>query len=50
MQKKPCVYGTCIASTVWAFGNAYPSFVCNCTDGFTGRLCTHGNFQLNFFE
>ncbi|CAM4752695.1 unnamed protein product [Rotaria magnacalcarata] len=44
--QKPCVYGTCIPSIRWAFGNSYPSFICNCTAGFTGILCTHAYFRL----
>lgn len=40
--KKPCVYGVCVPSIRWAFGNSYPAFVCNCTSGYTGQLCTHG--------
>ena len=40
--QRPCQFGTCIPASRWAFGSAYPSFICNCTTGFTGRLCTHG--------
>ncbi|CAF3707629.1 unnamed protein product [Rotaria sordida] len=44
--QRPCVYGTCIPTSRWAFGSSYPSFICNCTDGFTGMLCTHAYFRL----
>ncbi|CAF4535527.1 unnamed protein product [Rotaria sp. Silwood1] len=44
--KKPCVYGTCTPTSRWAFGTSYPSFICNCTIGFTGILCTHAYFRL----
>ncbi|CAF1111478.1 unnamed protein product, partial [Adineta ricciae] len=44
--KKPCVYGVCVPSIQWAFGNSYPAFICNCTAGYTGRLCTHAYFRL----
>ncbi|CAF4427105.1 unnamed protein product, partial [Adineta steineri] len=42
----PCIYGQCVPSPQWAFGNSYPSFICNCTSGYTGRLCTHAYFRL----
>ncbi|UJR30132.1 hypothetical protein I4U23_017673 [Adineta vaga] len=47
--QKPCKYGVCVPSIRWAFGNSYPAFICNCTAGYTGQLCTHAYFRIKSF-
>ncbi|UJR32550.1 hypothetical protein I4U23_020012 [Adineta vaga] len=45
--QKPCKYGVCVPFTRWTSnGTSYPSFICNCTNGYTGQLCTHAYFRV----